>query len=82
MLRASLSGKYTLTCTSPDCDGFALIEQDYGVGWKLGDIVAMDPTNQFYARCHRCKSHNMKVTKVPESPRRPGPKGFTKIPTE
>jgi hypothetical protein len=42
----------------------------------------MDPTNQFYARCPKCKRHNMEIIKVPTFAKQTAPKGFTKVPTE
>lgn len=77
-----LVAKYTLACSEPSCAGRANVEQSCGVGWKLGDLVQMDSTRLSYARCPQCKRHNMKVVQVPPLPPRPGPKGFSKIPTE
>ena len=77
-----LSSKYTLRCTWEGCDGEVIVEQNHGVGWKLGQRVPMDPTNQFYARCPKCKRHNMEIIKVPTFAKQTAPKGFTKVPTE
>jgi hypothetical protein len=78
----TLSAKYTLTCQAKECEGIAVVTQNLGVRWKVGDIVSMDPTNPVFARCPQCKRHNMMVTQVPTAPLPPKPKGFTKVPTE
>lgn len=82
MLPDKLAGKYTLQCSGPGCAGQLILDQNYGVGWKLGDKVPMDPSNPTYGRCPQCKRHNMQVTKAPSSPLPKKPAGFTKIPTE
>ena len=77
-----LAGKYRLKCTAEGCPGEHDAVQNYGAGWKLGDVIPMDPTNPLYGRCPQCKRYNMKVVKVPEAPLPVPPKGFTKIPTK
>lgn len=77
-----LSAKYTLECTWPGCGGTDIVSQNLGVGWAVGTLVPMDPSNDSFARCRQCKRHKMRVTKAPEPPAPKKPKGFTKIPTE
>lgn len=77
-----LSAKYALKCQDKNCGAEMIVTQNLGVGWKVGDIIPMDPSNPAYGRCNRCKSHNAMVMKVPAAQTLPGPKGFTKVPTE
>lgn len=74
--------EYVLVCTHPGCIGRRTIEQAESAGWRVGDIIPEDSTHPDVGRCIVCKRHKMKVVKAPEPPVPPGPKGWTRIPTE
>lgn len=77
-----LSAKYTLQCTWPGCDGVAIVTQNLGVRWKLGQTVPIDRTNLTFAKCHKCQHYDMRIIKAPEPKQPKQPRGFTKVPTE
>lgn len=82
MIIDKLAGKYLLKCTHPGCYGEVIAQMNLGVGWSVGQVIPMDPSRPEIARCPICKRHKMRVESEPEKPKPPGPKGFTKVPTE
>lgn len=77
----ALFGDFEAECTWPGCKGKLKFENAHSGGLRMGDIVYPDPRDQFFGRCPHCKRYNtLKVTKVPQLPPPPGPKGFTRIP--
>lgn len=75
-----LSGKYVLRCSFKGCSGELISDQNFGVGWKVGQVTEMDQTNPAYARCPKCLRHGMIVVTAPTPPAPKGPKGFSHIP--
>jgi hypothetical protein len=49
-------------------------------GYRVGDSMYMDPTDDTKGRCGRCKTYTMVIIKVPEPPTPVQPDGFWKIP--
>jgi hypothetical protein len=76
-----LAAKYKLKCTHGTCHGVRFVEQNFAVGWAVGDVVPFDPSNPAYAKCPICSRYDMRVIDAPEPPAPPGPKGFTRVPT-
>lgn len=78
----ALYGKFEAECTWHPCKGKLKFETSHSAGLKLGDTIPDDPRDANFGRCPICRRTRMRVTKVPEVRPPPGPKGFTKIPTE
>ena len=74
--------EYELTCTFPGCGFKQLIEQSESAGWAPGTAVPFSQAHPEVGRCNKCKRHMMAVSKAPDPPPRPGPKGWVRVPTE
>ncbi len=75
-----LAGNYHLKCTYPGCHGTSIVEMNFGLGWRIEQLIPEDPSEPARARCPQCKRHKMKVISVPPGPPLPGPKGFRHVP--
>jgi hypothetical protein len=78
----ALFKEHELQCTFPGCGFKQLLDQAESAGWKVGDIVPFSRAHPEIGRCNKCKRHMMKVTKAPEPPLQPGPKGWVNTSTE
>ena len=75
-------GEYEAACTQTGCQGRLILEQAQSAGWRLGELIPYSPGEPVMGRCPVCKSHKMKVTRVPQPPPVKLPPGFTRIPSK
>lgn len=81
-LVSKLFSEYTLECSWKGCPGKRIVEYPMNGGWEVGMIVPEDSSHPDVGRCPMCKRHIMRVTKGPEKPPPPKPKGWNRVPTQ
>ncbi len=77
-----LMADYVAKCDFPGCEWSTKIKLHPGVGLKIGDLVYLDPENETFGRCMKCKRHSLRIIMAPETAETAKPKGFWRIPTE
>lgn len=75
-------GQFEGECQELGCSGKRKFEQAHSAGLRIGDMVPEDLSNPMFGRCPLCRKYTLKIVAVPPQATPPGPKGFTKVPTE
>ena len=75
-------GSYSAKCKWPGCPGTVVYENHLSANHQVGDTIVYDANRPEKTRCPNCKRASLVVTSMPEKPKPPPPKGWTKIPTE